>query len=461
MRRLIDFLDNLLNIFLVLFALLIIFISAYSLWDNYQIYRGARDSSLQAYKPKAENQTASSEVQNTATLTVQEKVTELPPLSEDYVFWLTLNGTLIDYPVMQGENNWEYLNKNAYGEFSLSGAIFLDSANDPALHDDFSIIYGHHMAYNAMFGSLDNYLYREYFDIYRRGTVITPAGTYDLNIFGVTYADGTDTKVYAPHTRTRSQILNYLRPKAQFWEEPHPDTRILGLSTCVSYENFKRLLVLAEILPEGYMDSKAADVNTDGKTAKPTAALVSAETAAASPTVTETLPPTKTASPTRTAAITPTPTVAETLPPIWTASPTRTAAITSTPTVTETLPPTRTVSPTRTAAITPTPAVTETLPPTRTASPTRTAAITPTPAVTETLPPTRTASPTRTADITSTAAAAVTIAVPTVDFVNDEMRSTEDAAPETEEVISSIILDGFTIRFESPDSIPDYFKDRY
>ena len=255
MRRLIDFIDSLLNVFLFLAAIFLVLISVYSLWDNYQIYHHASDRSLQVYKPTA--YAADRVLQNTAENEAAEKqilptvapVERIPPLSEDYVFWLTVDGTLIDYPVMQGENNWEYLNKSATGDFSLSGAIFLDSASDPQLRDQFSVIYGHHMAYNAMFGSLDNYLFPDYFEYYRKGSIITPETAYALDIFAVTYADAADMKIYAPHGKTRTEMLNYLRGQAEIWVEPEPGLNIVAFSTCVSYENTSRLVVLATIRP--------------------------------------------------------------------------------------------------------------------------------------------------------------------------------------------------------------------
>ena len=76
-------------------------------------------------------------------------------------------------PVMQGKDNYEYLNKDPYGEFSLSGSIFLDARNDLDFEDDYSLIYGHHMEKGAMFGALDDFQDRAYFDQRRSGTIVT------------------------------------------------------------------------------------------------------------------------------------------------------------------------------------------------------------------------------------------------------------------------------------------------
>ena len=85
--------------------------------------------------------------------------------------WLTVDGTKIDYPVVQGETNLEYINQDIYGEFALSGSIFLDSRNDRKFIDSYSLLYGHHMDNGAMFGDVMNYKEKEYFESHKTGTL--------------------------------------------------------------------------------------------------------------------------------------------------------------------------------------------------------------------------------------------------------------------------------------------------
>ena len=54
---------------------------------------------------------------------------ELMAINPDVVGWLTVDDTHIDYPVVQGENDMEYINKDVYGEFALPGSIFLSCVN--------------------------------------------------------------------------------------------------------------------------------------------------------------------------------------------------------------------------------------------------------------------------------------------------------------------------------------------
>ena len=69
-------------------------------------------------------------------------------LNKDVVGWITIFDTHISYPVVQGKDNQEYLNKDVFGKFSFSGSIFLDYRNACDFTDSYSIIYGHHMVLN-------------------------------------------------------------------------------------------------------------------------------------------------------------------------------------------------------------------------------------------------------------------------------------------------------------------------
>ena len=45
-------------------------------------------------------------------------------INPEIIAWIRIPDTKIDYPVVQGETNLEYINQDIYGEFALSGSIF-------------------------------------------------------------------------------------------------------------------------------------------------------------------------------------------------------------------------------------------------------------------------------------------------------------------------------------------------
>ena len=53
----------------------------------------------------------------------------LKAINDDVVGWIQIPGTVINYPVYQGEDNDYYLNTNAHGVYGIGGQIFMDYEN--------------------------------------------------------------------------------------------------------------------------------------------------------------------------------------------------------------------------------------------------------------------------------------------------------------------------------------------
>ena len=74
--------------------------------------------------------------------------------NNDTVAWIQLNGTNINYPVVQAQDNDYYLHQAFDGSYNLGGWVFMDYRNNPVEFDKNTIIYGHGMANNTIFGTL-------------------------------------------------------------------------------------------------------------------------------------------------------------------------------------------------------------------------------------------------------------------------------------------------------------------
>ena len=166
---------------------------------------------------------------------------------ENQIGWITIDNTSINYPVMQGKDNIEYLSKNQYGEENTSGSIFLEWSNDPQLQDDFSVIYGQHSLADLMFGSLDKYLDRNYFDTHKNGTITTSDHKYRIKVFAVYEAEASDGFIFTPAIRTADSICNYIKTRANIYETPDQHYRIVALSTCSEESELFRVVVFALI----------------------------------------------------------------------------------------------------------------------------------------------------------------------------------------------------------------------
>ena len=169
-------------------------------------------------------------------------------LSEDAVGWITLNNTSIDYPVMQGVDNYVYLNKDPYGDYSLSGSIFLDSGNAADFSDTYSLIYGHHMSGGYMFGALDRYEDSAYFTEHTEGTLITSRGEFPVEVISFLYTDVSNETVFKPDT-DKTARENFIKEKAINYREV-PGERIVALTTCKSPTSTRRACLFVRVMEE-------------------------------------------------------------------------------------------------------------------------------------------------------------------------------------------------------------------
>ena len=107
-----------------------------------------------------------------ATVKLDDK--ETPDILEEYVGpfnlnqklvgWVKIDGTKVDYPVMQTSNNDYYLDHNFDQEEDKNGSIFLDKECSIWPRSQNLLIYGHNMKSGKMFGTLKSYKDKAFFD---------------------------------------------------------------------------------------------------------------------------------------------------------------------------------------------------------------------------------------------------------------------------------------------------------
>ena len=95
-----------------------------------------------------------------------EKYAALYEENHDLAGWLSIEGMVIDYPVMQCEDDEYYLHHDFYGNDSKYGCLYVRGVADVDTPGTNFIIYGHNMKDGSMFGDLDLYrresFYREH-----------------------------------------------------------------------------------------------------------------------------------------------------------------------------------------------------------------------------------------------------------------------------------------------------------
>lgn len=236
LRKTIKVLDKTVDRIVLIASSLFFLICFYAMYDAVMVYYNANDTSILKYKPTVEN----AEV--------------LKELSDDAIAWLTVDDTNIDYPVMQGKDNSVYLNKNPYGNYSLSGSIFLDSRCNKKFNGNYFLLYGHHMNYGSMFGALDRFIEKDYFDSHRTGTLITLDGVeYTIDFFASVKTQATDKVVFDPVNTSVQKIIQFLEKDAAVYQKPKLDksSKIIALSTCQSAETIERMVVFGTMTTTG------------------------------------------------------------------------------------------------------------------------------------------------------------------------------------------------------------------
>ncbi len=176
-------------------------------------------------------------------------ISELTSMNSDCFGWISITGTNINYPVMHTpDNSQKYLNKNFYGEYSLSGVPFLDSRCSTDSTN--LIIYGHHMNNGTMFADLYNYTNTSYRDEHKAVVLETKDGVSAYTVFAVLKVKSDDEwyRFTSALTEKRyNSLVEYAKEKSIYETDitPKYGQQILTLSTCYGNNQNDRILVLA------------------------------------------------------------------------------------------------------------------------------------------------------------------------------------------------------------------------
>lgn len=105
--------------------------------------------------------------------------------NNDMVAWIKIDNTNINYPVMQTKENPDYyLRRNFYKEYSYYGTPYIEESCDINTSDNI-VIYGHHIKNNKMFGELENYKNKNYYEEHKIIDFITKEDNSKYEIIAV------------------------------------------------------------------------------------------------------------------------------------------------------------------------------------------------------------------------------------------------------------------------------------
>lgn len=173
--------------------------------------------------------------------------------NKDIVGWLKIDNTTINYPIMQNINDPNYyLCRDFYKNYSSYGTPYM--AKQCNLNSDNIVIYGHHMKNNKMFGELEKYKSKDFYNNHKIITFTTLEKEYSYEIFAVF-----KTTVYTKNTfryyeninfenkKMYNDFINICKDKSLYQTgiEIKDKEKLITLSTCEYSNKNSRLVIVA------------------------------------------------------------------------------------------------------------------------------------------------------------------------------------------------------------------------
>lgn len=173
--------------------------------------------------------------------------------NNDYIFWLYIPKTKIDYPVMMSRDNKDYLHSSFYKEKLYAGTLFIDALSSKRENQDNLIIYGHNMKDGSMFGTLKRWRSEKYFNEHKFIEIYTETEKRVYLIFAVReVSSNMDLLHYKLDGFTNEEYIQDARNNNihfREFEDQYKNNQIMTLSTCMS-NDAKRLIINAILLYE-------------------------------------------------------------------------------------------------------------------------------------------------------------------------------------------------------------------
>lgn len=188
--------------------------------------------------------------------TLLREYAQLYLLNSDMVGWIRINGTVINYPVMQTPNYKDYyLHVSFNDEYSNHGCIYAREECDIFAPSDNITIYGHHMRDGSMFAELERYEDKDYWQSHRYIEFDTIEEHHTYEIFAVFKTSASIGKGFAYHNfidaadeSDFNDFVNTARSLAFYDTDVDVSygDKLITLSTCEYTLENGRLVVVAK-----------------------------------------------------------------------------------------------------------------------------------------------------------------------------------------------------------------------
>lgn len=162
----------------------------------------------------------------------------LQAINPDIVGWIYIPDTMIDYPILVGDSDEYYLNRDYEGNYSSLGSIFAFADVD-LTKDNHICLFGHNMISQQMFGGLDKYKGQEYADNHKYCYIYTPDRTKECTLISAFRCHKTDAVFEldkTDETTDTTELIVSLRDRSIIKTNiPENTGQIFTLASCDGY----------------------------------------------------------------------------------------------------------------------------------------------------------------------------------------------------------------------------------
>lgn len=185
---------------------------------------------------------------------VRPQFEALAEVNSDIHGWIRLEGTSLNYPVLQSRDNEDYLEYNFKKQKTKKGSIFVDYRNNLQDLSQNTVLYGHSVGDQTMFDDLHQYLDQTFYDAHQTIEFDTKYHQYALKVFSAYSTDAHDNYIQTNFNNVHEyeQFLKETKNKSKIKTDisVHPQDKIMTLSTCEDAfsRSDKRVVVVGKLI---------------------------------------------------------------------------------------------------------------------------------------------------------------------------------------------------------------------
>ncbi len=178
----------------------------------------------------------------------------LKSMNSDFVGWIRMDDSTVDYPFVQGSDNDYYLRHLFTGQYNNSGCVFMDVSNNSDFSDKNTVLYAHNMKNGTMFAAIEKFKDASYYDSHKVIHIYTESMTYDLYPVAGILTDGQDDYVRTSFSDDEDfmSYVNYFVSNTTFTSEQTIEStdRMVMLSTCNYDTEDGRYVLVCKLVEE-------------------------------------------------------------------------------------------------------------------------------------------------------------------------------------------------------------------